>query len=121
MKHDIKNRNDIELLVNQFYDKVKNEKKLMHYFTDIVQVDWEKHIAYMTNFLDNILFYTENYKGNPYTTHFKLSKKSTIGNKEYNTWIKLFNETVDELFIGDRANLIKQRVLNISNIIISVR
>ena len=35
MKNDIINRNDIKLLVNAFYDKVKRNNELNYFFTEL--------------------------------------------------------------------------------------
>ncbi len=36
--------------------------------------------------------------------------------EHFQRWILLFNETVDELFKGEKAELIKQRALSISTV-----
>ena len=41
MKSDITNRKDIELLVNTFYDKVRNNPVLGYIFDDVAKIDWE--------------------------------------------------------------------------------
>lgn len=117
MKKDIKNRADIELLVNTFYEKVKSDYYLNHIFTDIANVQWEKHLPVMYNFWENILFYTGNYEGNPMHIHQHLSKISTIQKKHFQRWNKLFIDTVDQLFNGTNAEFIKKRALSISKII----
>ena len=40
MKKDIKNRTDIKLLVDTFYYKVKTDKLIGHFFTEVVQIHW---------------------------------------------------------------------------------
>ena len=43
MKTDIRNRKDIELLVDTFYDKIKTDAVIGFLFTEIAQVNWETH------------------------------------------------------------------------------
>ena len=43
MKKDITSREAIELLVNSFYDKVKQDDVIGFIFTDVAQVNWEKY------------------------------------------------------------------------------
>lgn len=116
MKKDIVNRKDIEKLVNLFYDKVKQDKVISHFFTEVVNVDWEKHLPIMYRFWENVLFYTGNYNGNPMQQHLAIHAKHPFGIKDFTQWTKLFNETVDELFEGENAELIKQRAQSISTI-----
>jgi len=116
MKMDIKDRKDIELLINSFYDKVKQDTIIGFFFTDVVQVNWEKHLPVMYDFWENIVFQTGSYNGNPMDKHLELNKKSLITMEHFQRWILLFNETVEELFSGAKAEFIKQRALSIATV-----
>ena len=50
MKTDIQSRADIELLINTFYDKVKNDDVIGYIFNNVVNVNWEHHLPIMYNF-----------------------------------------------------------------------
>ena len=56
MKNDIKTIKDIELLVDNFYNKVKSDKLIGHFFNEVVQINWEKHLPLMCDFLENMIF-----------------------------------------------------------------
>lgn len=116
MKQDISNRKDIELLVDTFYKKVKTDKLIGSFFTDIITVNWEKHLPIMYKFWDNVIFFTGEYEGNPTMLHHHLSKLKNIEKKHFQRWNKLFSETVDELFDGEKASTIKRRATSISAI-----
>lgn len=114
MKKDIKNRKDIEQLVNAFYDKVKKDNVIGYLFNDVAHVNWDEHLPKMYNFWENILFYTGNYSGSPMIVHRELHSKSTMTEGHFNHWNFLFNETVDSLFEGEKAEEIKSRATNIA-------
>lgn len=114
MKTDIRNRKDIEKLVNTFYDKIKTDAIIGYLFNDVAKVNWEKHLPKMYNFWENILFYTAEYEGNPMEKHKELHQKSPLNPSHFNHWNMLFTKTVDELFEGKKADEIKNRALNIS-------
>jgi hemoglobin len=116
MKHDLQNRADIELLVNCFYDKVKQDETIGYLFNDVAKVNWEKHLPVMYSFWENIIFYTSNYQGNPMDAHTKLNQQSRLKMQHFQQWNKLFAESVDQLFEGEKAELIKQRALSISTV-----
>lgn len=116
MKTDIRNRKDIEKLVNSFYDKIKTDEVIGYLFTDIACVNWETHLPKMYDFWENILFYTANYNGNPMMKHKELHQKSTMTQKHFAHWTTLFSNTVDKLFKGPKANEIKDRAANISSL-----
>ncbi len=114
---DINNREDIILLVNTFYEKVKNDETIGYLFTEVAKVNWEKHLPLMYDFWDNILFNTGNYSGNPLLAHKELNKKSALNEEHFKHWIKLFFETIDTLFEGKKASEIKERAKNIAMVI----
>jgi hemoglobin len=117
MKNDINSRGDVERLVTKFYEKVIADPLIGPIFTEVVQVNWEKHLPVMFNFWENALFYTGNYSGNPMMSHQRLNEIFPLQEQHFNQWVLLFTETVDELFEGEKANLAKQKALSISTIL----
>ena len=118
MKTDIKNRADIEKLVNHFYLKVKKDQSIGYFFNKMEQSDWDKLMIKMTSFWENILFASGDYEGNPMLKHEELNKIELIDRDKFHQWNQIFEESVDELFEGDKAIEIKNRGLNISAAII---
>ena len=116
MKKDIENRADIELLVNEFYNKVKTDAVIGYIFTDVAKVNWEKHLPRMYDFWENTLFYTGTYEGNPMELHKHLHRGAPLKASDFSRWNKLFLSTVDECFEGKNALLAKQRALSISTL-----
>ncbi|WP_316736387.1 group III truncated hemoglobin [Pedobacter aquatilis] len=115
-KSDIKNREDIILLVNTFYEKVQKDNKIGTIFTDVAQVDWSHHLPKMYDFWESILFGKATYKGNPMLTHFALQQKVDLLQEEFDRWKSLFYTTVDELFEGENAETIKQKAQSIADL-----
>lgn len=116
MKKDIENIDDIKLLVNSFYDKVKADKTIGYIFNDVAKVNWEKHLPVMYNFWENLLFFTGSYSGNPMIAHEKWHKAVNFNTAHFEQWIKLFTSTVDELFEGEKADMAKQRAISIATV-----
>ena len=116
MKQDIQNRDDIELLVRSFYEKVKKDPVIGYIFNDLAKVNWEKHLPVMFDFWENTIFYTGTYSGNPMKSHQRLHQLYSLNAKHFAQWVRLFTATVDELFEGEKAELAKQRALSISTV-----
>jgi hemoglobin len=116
MKKDIENREDIQLLVNTFYDKVTADPLIGFIFNDIVKVNWERHLPVMYDFWENTLFYTGGYTGNPMEIHRRLNQLIPLRSEHFQQWTYLFTLTTDELFSGDKAMLAKQRAVSIATI-----
>lgn len=116
MKKDIESREDIELLVRSFYDKVKTDETIGYIFNYIFKVNWEKHFPVMFNFWENVLFFTGGYDGNPLQIHQHINKVVPLTAAHFKQWNKLFAQTVDELFEGSKATLAKQRAMSIATV-----
>jgi len=116
MKKDIENRDDIVILINTFYEKVKKDEVIGYIFNDVAKVNWDKHLPVMYDFWENVIFFTGSYTGNPMTAHKQLNQKIPLHTDHFQEWIKLFTKTVDELFEGDKAELTKQRAISIATV-----
>lgn len=119
MKKDIENRDDIILLVDTFYTKVKSNPVIGFIFEDVAQINWEKHLPVMYSFWSGILLTDHSYSGNPMIKHIELSRKTEMSEKQFNEWLTLFNQTVDELFTGSKANEAKTRANTIANLMLT--
>ncbi len=107
---DIKNIEDIILLVNSFYKKVNRDQLLSPVFNDIAKVNWEEHLPVMYSFWSAVLFDTSTYKGQPLTSHLELP----IDTEHFQRWLELFKQTVDENFKGDKAEEAKEKADSIA-------
>ena len=117
MKKDIQSRKDIIELVDRFYEVVRKDEILGIIFDDVAKVNWLKHLPVMYDFWENTLFYTGTYAGNPVQNHRQLNTKYPLTKAHFDHWISLFNKIVDELFEGEKADLAKQRALNIATVL----
>ena len=111
-KTPIQNRQDIELLVDEFYKKVRTDDVIGHIFNEVADVNWEKHMPVMYSFWESMLLDVMSYKGNAMTPHIALSKKTPMTQEHFTRWKKLFFETLDEYFIGDKVDEAKKRADN---------
>lgn len=111
---DLQSRADIERLINAFYDKVKADPSIGYIFNDVARVDWSHHLPIMYDFWESVLFANAIYKGNPMQVHFELHRKEPLHHEHFETWLSLFDQTVDELFQGTHAAMIKQKAHSIA-------
>ena len=116
MKGDINTREDIINLVNTFYNRVQENDIIGPIFTETIKVDWNHHLPKMYDFWESILFGTATYKGNPMLTHFGINNKVPLKHEEFEAWKTLFLNTVDDLFEGENAQLIKQKAQSIADL-----
>src|SRR5689334_12432495 len=108
-KRDILTRNDIIALVDSFYDRVKSDSLLAPVFS---HVDWPHHLPIMYNFWASMLLGETTYRGNPLQRHLGLP----LTGQHFSQWLKLFEETLGELFSGDKTEETRVRARAIAGV-----
>ena len=108
-RKEIKNREDVYLLVSSFYKKVRVNHTLAPFFTKIE--DWNEHLDKLTTFWESSLFLQTKYYGDPLKAH--VNADTDFGNKisefHFGIWLNLWYQTIDELFEGEVADNAKRR------------
>ena len=116
MKKDISNREDLLKLVTLFYNKLVADRSISYLFTDIAKIDLLHHRDILVNFWDSVLFQNDVYRKNAMQPHLVLHQRSPLQKDHFKTWLTYFNESVDELFEGEKAFLAKERALSIATV-----
>ena len=116
MKKDISNREDLLKLVTLFYNKLLADRSISYLFTDIAKIDLLHHRDILVNFWDSVLFQNDVYRKNAMQPHLILHQRSPLQKDHFKTWLTYFNESVDELFEGEKAFLAKERALSIATV-----
>lgn len=111
MEKEIESIDDIRLLVDSFYDRVRQDQILAPVFNEKIE-DWAPHLDKMYRFWQSILLEQHTYSGAPFPKHVTLP----IGQEHFHRWLSLFNETVDSLFSGNKAQEAKFRATRIADV-----
>lgn len=111
---DLTSRADIERLVDTFYERVRADDRLGPIFDEVAHVDWATHLPNMYAFWEAVLFGVAGFKGNPLATHHALAQQTPLTAREFDRWVDLFHESVDQLFAGAVAAEAKQRAAQIA-------
>ena len=110
----ITNRQDVKLLVDQFYLKVRADKVLGPIFNAII-TDWDTHLDHLTTFWETSLFIGKKlehkYIGNPLEAHEKVDATldNSITELHFGIWLNLWYATIDQFFEGEMADNAKRR------------
>ncbi len=116
MKQDITTREDIDILVKLFYDKLLSDIHLQNIFQQTVLIHLEVHLKTIADFWDSILLDADIYRGNVTEKHIALNKRFPFTKNEFEQWLYLWEKTVDELFYGEMAEKAKFRAKSIADI-----
>ena len=109
-RQSLDNHDAIELLVNSFYTRVKQDELLAPIFNNVGFFSWDTHIPVMVSFWETLLLDTATYKGNTMQKHIVLHKQHPLTTELFDRWKSLFYSTLDELFEGDKVAEAKKKV-----------
>ena len=85
-------RDDIECLVDAFYDKVQADPILGPVFNPAVH-DWPAHKATLVQFWSSVALGTREYRGNPMAAH----RPHPIIDEHFGHWLALWRQTAHEV------------------------
>lgn len=105
VRNEILQLEDVKNLVDTFYGKVRENDLLGPIFDNRIQDRWPEHLAKMYTFWQTILLGEHTYYGSPFPPHATLPVEKI----HFETWLSLFYQTIDELFVGEKANEAKWR------------
>ncbi len=114
IKRDIETRRDIEVFVKAFYETVKTNDVLGIIFNEVVHMNWDHHIPLITDFWETILLDKPVYTHNAMEVHYTLNRIYPLKKEHFDSWLRIFNETIDQLFSGNRTELAKKRAHSIA-------
>ena len=104
-RQDIGTMEDIRLLVNSFYEKVRADILLGPIFNDAIRDRWPQHLEKMYRFWQTVLLGEHTYYGSPFSPHARLP----VAQIHFDTWLKLWHDTIDTYFSGPKGEEAKWR------------
>lgn len=112
---DIENRDDIIQLVDAFYEKLLKDPAMIPVFEPSM-INWNEHIERVYNFWDNWLFKTGSYTGGLMWVHIDRNRSYPLSVDLFELWLAYWNLSIDKLFQGKNANIVKNKALEIGQI-----
>ena len=67
-------------------------------------------------FWQALLFADVKFDGNPMGAHFPINEKRAMEKHHFDTWLRLWKSTVDQLFSGEIAESAKSKAENIASL-----
>lgn len=103
---------DIKILVDTFYERIRNDNLLAPVFDERIQDKWPDHLEKMYSFWQTVLLEEHTYLGSPFVPHANLP----VNHEHFERWMALFTKTVDELFTGLKAEEAKWRAAKMAEL-----
>lgn len=113
---DIQTQDDLYLLVDEFYRKLLADEAISYIFTEVVKIKILEHLPILVTFWSQAILGTGGYTRNLTEIHLDIDKKEHLTPELFTIWLRHFYQTVDENFIGAKAEQIKTQALSIGTI-----
>lgn len=102
-KSDIVDRDSIIILVDDFYERIRSDARLGPIFDAKIGESWSSHLETMYSFWESVLFRAGTFKGNPPLKHQWVHQETPLTPEDFEQWLRLFRETLEEHFEGPKA------------------
>lgn len=116
-KSDINDSADIVMLVNSFYDVLKQDEMIGFIFKQVIGDDWSHHLPVMYTFWEAVLLGKTGYTGNAVQKHIAIDKNIPLQPEHFERWQQVWNTTVDRLFEGEIAEDAKKKAASMIQLI----
>ncbi len=113
---DIRNQDDLYLLVDEFYKKLLADPAISYIFTDVVKIKILEHLPILVTFWSQAILGTGGYTKNLTQIHLDINAKELLTPELFKIWLNHFYTAVDENFLGEKAEQIKTQALSIATI-----
>ena len=102
---------NIRTLVMSFYAKIIKDEIVGPFFIaklgeDMTNKKWVTHLEIIIGFWNSLAFGKPRYNGNLFLPHTKLGQ---LKRETFEQWLKLFAETLDEVYVERIAESFKER------------
>lgn len=97
MKKELNTLENIRLMVNSFYAKVREDELLGPIFNERIGNRWPEHLEKMYRFWQTILHEEHTYYGSPFSPHATMP----LERHHFERWVEIFHQNLDEQFEGD--------------------
>lgn len=111
---DVTGRDDIMSLLRAFYARAYQDDLIGFIFTDVTKMDLELHLPVMADFWETVLFRAGLYKRNALQAHLNIHMMSPLSGEQFGRWYELWCATVDDLFVGEKAELAKRQAQRVA-------
>ncbi len=116
VRPDLGDPEQISLLVDTFYARVRQDDLLAPVFVGQANVDWDEHLPKIAAFWCKLELGIPGFRGAPTQTHARLSSVEPFRAEQFGRWVALFHDTIDAGWAGPHAESIKDRAVMIAKV-----
>lgn len=113
-KIDLDTPETIKVFVEEFYEKVLADEILAPIFIDVAKINIEEHFLKIRSYWEKMLLKNPEYKRHMMNIHRAVHANFPFTDKEFERWVALFLETIEEKYAGPMADRAKKLATTIA-------
>lgn len=104
---------NIRLMVDRFYEKVRQDAHLAPMFNPMLDGRWEQHMPKMYAFWSSVLLASGQYRGNPVRKHYLVQN---LKPEDFSHWLELFKSNLTEIYTPEITEKIYTSAVRIGQV-----
>ncbi|RZJ31253.1 MAG: group III truncated hemoglobin [Flavobacterium sp.] len=113
---DITSRNDLEMLMADFYSRLLQDNSINYIFTDVAKIDLPQHLPHIVDFWEQNILHQGSYRKNVLKIHLDLNDLTALLPAHFETWLSHLYQTIDTHFAGANSELMKTRAMSVATV-----
>ena len=103
IRPDLDSRYQIERFIDAFYQRLLQDDQLAPIFLEVAQVDLAVHLPHIKDYWCKLLLGESGYQRHTMNIHRALHSKRPLKPSDFERWLELFFDTLDEGFSGEKT------------------
>lgn len=101
-------RENIAFFVERFYEGMLADPQLAPIFVEVANINLDVHLPHIKDYWCKLLLGEQQYQRHTMNIHRALHGKRSLQPADFERWLRLFINTVDAHFVGERAERAKR-------------
>jgi hemoglobin len=100
---DLDSKQEIARFIDAFYAKVLRDQRLAPLFIEVAEIKLDVHLGHIRQYWEKLLLGETDYRRHTMNIHRALHVEHPLEPADFERWLLLFQETIDERYGGPKA------------------
>lgn len=113
-KPDLDSREHVERFVEQFYQRLLDDKAIAPIFLDVAAVDLDKHLPHIKDYWCKLLLGERGYQRHTMNIHRQLHDKQPLEPADFDCWLGHFRASLDSGYSGPQTEKARRIAVSVA-------